>query len=382
MRIALLAPLVAPIAPPFLGGAQALLADLASGLAARGHQVTLYAADGSQAPGVQIPSLGIDSTQLTPANFSGQDNQQADDEDEDDDESGGLVPVDHAAYLSDYAFLRAYRAIADHARDYDLVHAHAYDVPAFSYASITGLPVVHTLHLPPLDAGVRDALATLAPPHSSMPTRLVTVSQACAALYAPFCRIDAVIYNGIRVEQIPFGAQPAQEPYLLYAGRITPEKGVEDALEIARRTGKRLLLAGGVYDQHYFAQHIEPLLQAHPDEAQYLGAIPHEELWRLMAGAEALLVPSHWDEPFGLVACEAQAAGTPVVAYARGGLREVVADGVTGWLVPPDDQDAAVTALGNIAALDRAACRLWVSERFSLDTMLDAYELFYQGMLD
>jgi glycosyltransferase involved in cell wall biosynthesis len=71
-----------------------------------------------------------------------------------------------------------------------------------------------------------------------------------------------------------------------------------------------------------------------------------------------------------------------VVAYARGGLREVVADGVTGWLVPPDDQDAAVTALGNIAALDRAACRLWVSERFSLDTMLDAYELFYQGMLD
>jgi glycosyltransferase involved in cell wall biosynthesis len=397
MRIALLAPLVSPIAPPFLGGAQALVADLASGLVGRGHTVTLYAADGSVVSGVEAPVLGIDSSQLSPARMVSSPGRQSDseggaatesldaqeDESEDDDEfAGGLVPWGPEAYLSDYAFLRAYRAIAEHAGELDLVHSHAYDVPAFAYSSMQPLPVLHTLHLPDQDAGVR-AILTLIAPVSAPPSsnRLVTVSSACAATYQPFCRIDKVIYNGVPIEQIPYASSPAVDSYLLYAGRISPEKGVEDALEIAELAGKRLILAGGVYDQDYYRGRIEPRLSSQPDAISYLGAIPREHLWRVMGGAEAVLVPSHWDEPFGLVAVEAQAAGTPVIAYARGGLREVIADGVTGRLVDPDDTGLAAQAVDQVGSFDRARCRTWVAERFSFDRMLDAYLEFYTSML-
>jgi glycosyltransferase involved in cell wall biosynthesis len=134
---------------------------------------------------------------------------------------------------------------------------------------------------------------------SASSTRLVTVSSACAATYRPFCRIDAVIYNGVPIEQIPYSSSPSEDSYLLYAGRISPEKGVEDALEIAERAGKRLILAGGVYDQEYYRERIEPRLSSRPAATSYLGAISRAQLWKVMGEAEALLVPSHWDEPFG-----------------------------------------------------------------------------------
>jgi glycosyltransferase involved in cell wall biosynthesis len=210
---------------------------------------------------------------------------------------------------------------------------------------------------------------------------LVTVSHACAATYAPHCQIDAVIYNGVDVERIPFGAQAADEGYLLYAGRITPEKGVEDALEIADQSGRPLILAGGVYDAVYYDARVAPRLAAMGGRAQYVGQVTRERLWELMAGAVAVLCPSHWAEPFGLVACEAQAAGAPVIAYARGGLAEVIADGVTGFLVAPGDYAAAVAAVRRAPTLDRAACRAHVTSRFSLARMLADYEAHYARML-
>ena len=310
MRIALLAPLVAPIAPPYLGGAQALVADLAAGLAARGHHVTLYAADGSHVPGVAVPPLGIDSSLLHPATFA--DPAAATETPaEGDDDAYDPLAAEHDTFQATYAFARAFRAIAA-ADQHDLLHAHAYDWPAFAHANLQPLPVVHTLHLPAVDRAIAHVLARLAPPPATAPTstppnppnalRLVTVSHACAATYAAVCRIDAVIYNGIDLAHIPFGAQPAAPSYLLFAGRITPEKGVEDAIEIARAAGRRLLLAGGIYDHDYYDARIAPLL-ATADSATYLGPLDREPLWHLMSGAEAVLCPVHWDEPFGLVAC-------------------------------------------------------------------------------
>lgn len=380
MRIALLAPLISAIAPPFLGGAQAMLADLALGLATRGHDVTLYAADGSEVPGVRLVLPGIDPATLRPARFMetpGEELLDTPSVSEDDDDLA----------RSTEAFLRAYRVIAAHASDHDLVHAHAYDWPALVLASLQPLPVVHTLHLPAVDTRINRALATLAPRTLPTPTRVVTVSQACAATYASTCRIDAVVYNGIDTSRIPFGPSMTQredtsgeqEPYLLYAGRITPEKGVEDALEIAARAGSRLLLAGGIYDDVYFRSRIAPRLDQ--SRARYLGLVSRERLWGLMAGAVAVLCAVHWDEPFGLVACEAQAAGTPVVGYARGGLVEVVADGETGWLVTEGDVAGAVAAVGRVPEIDREACRRRAETRFSMDAMLDGYEAFYGGML-
>jgi UDP-glucose:tetrahydrobiopterin glucosyltransferase len=384
MRIALLAPLVSPIAPPFLGGAQALLADLAAGLAGHGHTVTLYAAANSEVPGVRIVELDVARYDLRPVRLAAESQtpeQPADRADSEDDEADLFTP-DDATYFASYAFLDAFRLIAQHADEYDLLHAHAYDWPAFTYATLQPLPIVHTLHLPAGDPAILRALATLAP--SDQPrsrTRLVTVSRACAATYAPHCRIDAVIYNGVPVARIPFAARPATDPYLLFAGRMSPEKGVEDAIAIATRARRRLLLAGGVYDADYFAERIAPQLSVAAPGVEYAGVLSREALWRLMGGAQALLCPIHWDEPFGLVACEAQAAGTPVVGYARGGLREVVADGVTGYLVPPGDLDAATEATAHAAALHRAACREHVARRFSLDAMLGGYETFYAEML-
>ena len=151
---------------------------------------------------------------------------------------------------------------------------------------------------------------------------------------------------------------------------------------MAERAGKRLILAGGVYDTGYFERTIAPRLAAAGDGADYLGALSRERVWELMAGAKAVLCPAKWEEPFGLVACEALAAGAPVIGYARGGLREIVRDGETGWLVPPDDVEAAVAALSRVGSLDRAACRASVERRFSLDSMLDGYEAFYARMLE
>lgn len=380
MRIALLAPLISTIAPPFLGGAQALLADLAVGLASRGHDVTLYAADGSDVPGVRLAPLGVDPATLRPARFMEEPGDALLD-------TPSVRGDDDDLMRSTEAFLRAYFEIAAHASEHDLVHAHAYDWPALALASLQPLPVAHTLHLPAVDARINRALATLAPRNVSTPTRIVTVSHACAATYASACRIDAVIYNGIDTSRIPFApATPAhddaadqQRPYLLYAGRITPEKGVEDALEIASGAGYRLVLAGGIYDDDYYRSRIAPRLDER--RARYLGLVSRERLWELMAGAVAVLCPVHWDEPFGLVACEAQATGTPVVGYARGGLAEVVADGETGWLVAEGNVGAAVAAVGRVSAIDRRACRRRVEMRFSLDAMLDAYEAFYGDML-
>lgn len=376
MRIALLAPLVSPIAPPFLGGAQALLYDLASGLARRGHTVTLYAADGSHAPGVTVVHTGIDSTRLAAqrvrlAGTSGH---------------GAMLAsptADRDATPMARAFAHLYALIAERAAEHDLLHAHAYDWAAFAYGERARLPVVHTLHLPNLDPDIAALLARLAPalkPDASA-ARLAAVSHACAATYAPTIRIDAVLYNGLDLAPIPFGAHPAPERYLLFAGRVSPEKGAADAIAIAERAGRPLLIAGGVYDETYYAERVAPHLGRDDARVTFLGALSRERLWAVMAGAEAVLCPSIWDEPFGLVPCEAQAAGTPVIAYARGGLREVISDGVTGWLVPPGDMDAAA-AVDRLAALDRHSCRAWVAERFGLDAMLDAHERFYAETLE
>jgi UDP-glucose:tetrahydrobiopterin glucosyltransferase len=366
MRIALLAPLVSPIAPPFLGGAQSMLYDLAMALTDRGHDVTLYAADGSDIPGVRVIPTGVDSATL--ARYQVQPQQAP----------VATIRPDETPMAR--AFARIYDLIARNAAGHDIVHAHAYDWAAFAYARRQPLPVVHTLHLPALDPQILAALAAPAP-ESAAPIRLVTVSRACAETYAPRTRIDAVIYNGVDTDRMPANLVWGATYYLLYAGRISPEKGVFDAIRIAGRAKRPLLIAGPIYNQAYFDERVAPYLDRADARVSYFGAVPRERLWDLMASAEALLSPIQWDEPFGLAACEAQATGTPVIGYARGGLREVVDSGRTGWLVAPGHVDAAVEAVEQAQTLDRMACREWAERHFSLRAMTDAYVRFYDETL-
>ncbi len=373
LDIALLAPLVAPIRQPYLGGAQALLRDLAVGLAARGHRVTLYATQGSDPaalPGVSLDEIEVNPLLVRPADFSPSDASPGDD-------TGERAAVEQA-------FQRVFDRVATRAPQHDLLHAHAYDEPAFRLAQSLPLPVAHTLHMAALDPTINAALGRLAPPdlpRANGQPWLFTVSRQCAASYRAVCRMDAVIYNGIDLAAIPFGRIAAPDGHLLFAGRIAPEKGAEDAIQIALAARRSLILAGGVYDTHYYESRVAPLLAAYPDQLTYLGPQSRERLWELMARAAAVLVPSRWDEPFGLVACEAQAAGAPVIAYDRGGLREVIADGQTGALVPSGQIDDAAAALGHLDRYDRRACRARIEAHFSLAATITAHEERYRWML-
>ena len=379
MRIALVAPLVSPIAPPYLGGAQALLADLARGLAQRDHEVTLYAAEGSAVEGARVITLGINSAELRPARFH---HEVTSPTPGDDERVTDMLRPDERRLLPSYAFLHVFRALVNHASDYDLVHAHAFDWPAYAYSSMLPLPVIHTLHLPMVDSNIAKLLGVLAPPDGAPArVRLTAVSQACAAGWSPWCAISQVIYNGVDVAAIPFHGEHGPRPSLLFAGRISPEKGVEDALAIAERADLPLTLAGDIYDTRSYEQRIAPRLEHLGERVRWLGNVPREDLYQLMGESLAVLCPAHWDEPFGLVACEALATGTPVVAYRRGGLAEVVSDGETGYLVAPGDIEAAIAAVQQTPSLDRHSCRRRVEDHFGLAAMLDGYEAFYQETL-
>jgi UDP-glucose:tetrahydrobiopterin glucosyltransferase len=385
MRIALIAPLVTPIAPPFPGGAQALLRDLAITLAQRGHEVTLFAARGSQVEHVIMRDLNIEPAPAQLVRLSGHQ----------------VSPLDASFYRQAEGFLRIFLTLRYERHCYDIVHAHAFDWPAYAFGALAELPVLHTLHLPAISPPIGMLLRTISsvvPPSPSgreslmaraqpvdkstlrpLSTWLVTVSRACAATWAPYTPVDAVIYNGIRVEDIPF--QPTPGDFLLFAGRISPEKGVDRAIAIAQRARLPLHIAGDIYDHAYYRECVQPLLARAGDSVRYLGHLDHTELYRLMGSARALLCPVLWEEPFGLVAVEAMAAGTPVIAFARGAMPEVIQQEVTGFLVAPDDINAAAAAVAHVGMLDRSACRHHVTEFFSLERMVTEYEAFYARML-
>ncbi|MCC7372456.1 MAG: glycosyltransferase [Chloroflexi bacterium] len=374
MRIALVAPLVTPISDREtpIGGAQAFVTDLARGLLGAGHEVTLLAADGSQVDGVHTPVLGIDSRRLTPARF----------------DQGAVQRVRSDLDEQDRAFGIVRRWLDEAGSGIDVAHAHAYDAPVFRRLGGAQQAVCHTLHLPPLDPAVTAAArAAATDPH--WPAHLVTVSEVTAAAWrAEGVPVPDVVPNGIDVESVPF--QPAPGRYLLFAGRLVAEKGPDLAIQVAREIGLPLVLAGGQYDPSFAERAV--LSQARtslawrpgdplPAGATYVGTRPRAELFRLMAGAAALLLPVRWPEPFGLVASEAQAAGCPVVAYNLGGLGEVIADGRSGLVVPPGDHERFVQAVRQALTLDRTACRAWAVERFSLAAMATAYARVYQHAL-
>ena len=162
----------------------------------------------------------------------------------------------------------------------------------------------------------------------------------------------------------------------LFAGRLSPEKGAAEAIDIARAAGVPIDVYGDVYDADYSREQIDPR-RGWPGVTVHQG-VPRTSLWQAMARAAVVLCPARWDEPFGLAAAEAQACGTPVVAFRRGGLPEVIVDHVTGFLVPPDDIRAAVEAVAQVPGISRPACREHAETRLDLELSLDAHERLYR----
>lgn len=366
LRIALLAPLVTTIAQPYVGGAQAMVAQLAQGLQERGQSITLFARRGSHVPSVHLEEIDVPES-VMPASFSG---------------PARARPTDTGFFDQANLFLDLFLQLRTRQEEFDLLHAHAFDWPAFACgALLERIPMLHTLHLPAVSPEIREALHVLHQrPH---PPTLITVSRACARSYETGSAdndaslFDDIIYNGLDLNLIPFSAKVSSNAPLLFAGRITPEKGVEAAIEIAERAGHRLLIAGGVYDTPYYETRIVPRIQGSNGRITYMGQLHQTHLWRVMSTSLALLFPIEWDEPFGLAPVEAMATGTPVIAYRRGAMQEIIRHGKTGFLVEPGEIAQAVAFVHSLPTISRTFCRVHVEQHFSLERMLNAYESVY-----
>jgi UDP-glucose:tetrahydrobiopterin glucosyltransferase len=359
MKIALLAPLVTAISEPQLGGSQAFVSDLARGLAARGHDVHVYAASGSQIPGVQVIDTGIDPRSLASTLYRAFGPPAG--------EPGDAGP----AAAAESAFGTVYAAIQ--ATGYDVIHNHAFDAPAVRLATALQAPVVHTLHLPP-DKAVSAALRHAA--RGGRPPAVAAVSQSQALAWRQVVLVDAVLPPYPPTSVIAWSPNAGQGA--LFAGRLSPEKGVAEAIDIARAAGMPIHVYGDVYDPGYSREQVDPR-RGWPGVSVQPG-VPRASLWQAMARAAVVLCPSRWDEPFGLAAAEAQACGTPVVAFRRGGLSEVIMDGMTGYLVPPDDVPAAAEAVAKAAGISRPACREHAADHLDLELSLDAHERLYRQL--
>jgi glycosyltransferase involved in cell wall biosynthesis len=350
MKIAIVAPLVSAIREPQGGGSQAFVSDLARGLTKRGHEVHVYAATGSEIPGVTVIDTGVDHKALAGTLYR------------------AVTPASRDHDSAAGAFGRLY-SILRRSR-YDLVHNHAFDAPAIGLASSLTAPVVHTLHLPPepaISAALRDAASGRQPP------AVATVSAFQAAAWSQVTQVDAVLPPYVPTQVIPWS--PVAGDGALFAGRLSPEKGAAEAIDIARLAGLEIDVYGDTYDSVYDQEQIGP--RRAMDGVRVHAGVARSSLWLAMARAAVVLCPAQWDEPFGMAAAEAQACGTPVIAFRRGGLAEVIADGVTGFLVAPGDLTAAADGARRATGISRPACRAHAERHLDLDRSLDAHEQLY-----
>jgi glycosyltransferase involved in cell wall biosynthesis len=345
VRICLIASSRFPIREPFAGGLEALTHVLARELMRRDHQVSVFAAPGSD------PRLGV--TELPMAAHHPSEVARAD---------VGATPevwlADHHAYLG----LMLDLARTGHRR-FDVVHNNSLHYLPVAMAEALSVPVVTTLHTPPVP-WLESAVA-LSPQGSGF----TAVSRFTASAWSHV--VNAVpILNGVDTDAwLPGpGGRGA-----VWSGRLVPEKAPHEAIDAARLAGLRLLLAGPVLDRAYFESEVAPRLG--PD-AEYVGHLRHDALRRLLGSAAVAVATPAWDEPYGLVCSEAMACGTPVAAYARGALGEILT-GETGELARPGDVADLARALLVASTRDRALVRRHVVEHHSLAGMVDAYERFY-----
>jgi len=339
MRIAQVAPLYESVPPKLYGGTERIVSYLTEELVQQGHEVTLFASGDSLTQAELVP--------ICPQALRLNDKC--------------IDPVAHHIVMIDSVLARR--------REFDIIHFHI-DYLHFPMTRETGTTTLTTLH------GRLDIpdLRPLYRTFREMPVSSISDAQRCPL---PWLNWQGTIYHGLPTNHYEFS--PESRGYLVFLGRTSPEKGLEQAIAIAKQVGLPLKIAAKVdrTDIEYFKGKIQPLLDA--PEIEFVGEVGFPQKNELLGGAVAMLFPIAWPEPFGIVMIEALACGTPVVAYPCGSVPEVIEDGVTGFIV--GNADAAALAIQNIDSIDRAVCRQQFEERFTSFNMSSNYLRLYQALV-
>jgi glycosyltransferase involved in cell wall biosynthesis len=342
LRIAQAAPPFERVPPRAYGGTERIVHGLVTELHRRGHEVTTFASGDSVVPGRHIPTV-----------------------------PEALRPLGYAGDSLPYMQLTLHEVLA-HAAEFDIIHSHL-EWASLLLARVSPVPVVTTFH-GRLDLPWADAL--MAHP----PGGLVAISENQAGTH-PDVPWAAIVHNGLRLEDLPFGA--ARSDALCFVGRVVPEKGIVEAIEIAVASDRPLRIAAKAgptaVERDYFENVFRPAVKAAGSLVEYLGELDQPDRDELFAKSYASLMPGSWPEPFGLVLIESLACGTPVIARRIGALPEILRDGVDGFF--GDDVAAMAFKVDRVADLDREAIRESVIARFSVERMTDRYETVYRDML-
>jgi glycosyltransferase involved in cell wall biosynthesis len=348
MRIGIIAHLKYPIAEPFAGGLEMHTHLLARSLRDRGHAVTIFASSRSE------PGLGLEAICSETAISTVGTTEAAD----------VAFFKEHHAYLSLMSDLRH--------RRFDVIHNNSLHYIPVTMADSLPMPMVTTLHTPPfcwLESGIRLCRARN--------NAFVAVSNAVGKLWGHVLPVGSVIMNGIDLDRFSFHLAPDAEAYLVWYGRIVPEKGLHLAIAAAKQVGLPIRIAGPILDEVYFRERIAPHLGA---DAIHVGHLAHGQLAKLVAGARAFMCTPLWEEPYGLVVAEALACGVPVAAFARGAIPDIL-DASCGVLAVPDDVESLARSALAALTLDRRACRRRAEQVCDAGRMIDAYEALYRRLV-
>ncbi|MBF2025699.1 MAG: glycosyltransferase family 4 protein [Oscillatoriales cyanobacterium C42_A2020_001] len=340
MRIAQIAPLWERVPPTTYGGTELVVSLLTEELVRRGHEVTLFAS-GDSITAATLESVHAQALRLDPT-------------------------VKEASIYEMLQLSQVYQR----ANEFDVIHSHM-GCAALPYASLVKTPTVHTLH----------GVFTKDNEKMFMHARRQPFISISNSQREPRLGLNCVatVYNGVNTSAYKFYPKPSDPPYLAFLGRLSPEKGTHLAIEVAKRTGWTLKMAGKIdpVDVEYYEKEIKPHIDG--EQIQFLGEANHVQKNILMGNAVATLFPITWREPFGLVMIESMASGTPVIAMELGSTREVIADGKTGFLC--NSVEEFIDSLAKIYTIDRQVCRQHVEVNFSAERMTDGYEAVYQKVV-
>ncbi len=332
MKIAVLSPVAWRTPPRHYGPWEQIASNIAEGMVALGEDVTLFATGDS-----------ITKGKLASACQTGYE--------EDRNQDAKVLECLHIGNLM------------ERAGEFDIIHNN-FDFLPLTYSRLIKTPMITTIH------GFSSQKIVPVYKKYNATSHYVSISNADRS---PDLEYLATVYNGVDVADFTFN--PTPDDYLLFFGRIHPDKGTAEAIEIATKAKMRLIIAGIIQDADYYREKVEPFLS---EQIQFIGEAGPDKRNQLLGHAHALLHPISFDEPFGMSVAEAMLCGTPIVAFRRGSMPELIKDGLTGFSV--DNVDQAVLAIGDLSTLNRQDCRDWAISKFSKEKMVEDYHNLYQKL--